>query len=366
MGGRGRWRPEAAWPVISLADIRKFDHAFLFSNLGVTKEAEATRDALASKWATPVEVRQIPLSDPTDYGAIILGLREHIPRITVAFPDADHYVFASPGTPQMQASFMLFVMAGLLDAKFLQLPGKRFGGHLRVLNFGSEGFPDVRVWFRDEEIGKIDEDALPALARSDRDYGVAPRIQGNVEESGLVCRIRLPDPVAGRVRFRKGACRQVCSSDEQPTRQTLHRLQLRRRPGYPCGRQSFRPRPARSSRNANRDGLLKSADGGVLFLDEIAEMPLTVQPKLLRVLQDGKFTPLGTDKETTVNVRIVSGTHQDLKEKVKKGEFRKDLLYRLNSCVIEIPPLLRRIRISNPWPTILWRNSIKKTARNLR
>lgn len=91
-----------------------------------------------------------------------------------------------------------------------------------------------------------------------------------------------------------------------------------------------------------RRGLLQEADGGTLMLDEIGEMPLSLQAKLLRALQDGSIRPLGQDKEERVNVRIIAATHQDLQHKVAEGSFREDLYYRLETFSLKIPPLRER------------------------
>lgn len=86
-------------------------------------------------------------------------------------------------------------------------------------------------------------------------------------------------------------------------------------------------------------GLFKVADGGTLFLDEIGELPLNMQVKLLRALEERQFIPVGGIKPVKTNVRIISATNQDLLEKVRKGEFREDLYYRLNVIELKLPPL---------------------------
>ena len=91
-----------------------------------------------------------------------------------------------------------------------------------------------------------------------------------------------------------------------------------------------------------RDGKFKRASGGTIFLDEIGDMPLTMQVKLLRVIQDREVTPVGGDKSTRIDVRIISATNQSIDEMVKRGEFRGDLYYRLNVVPIYIPPLRER------------------------
>jgi DNA-binding NtrC family response regulator len=91
-----------------------------------------------------------------------------------------------------------------------------------------------------------------------------------------------------------------------------------------------------------RDGRFKAADGGTLLLDEIAEIPLAAQVKLLRVLQEGAFEPLGSNSMVRVDVRLVSSTHRSLREQIVEGRFREDLYYRLNVLDITLPALRDR------------------------
>jgi Nif-specific regulatory protein len=93
---------------------------------------------------------------------------------------------------------------------------------------------------------------------------------------------------------------------------------------------------------ANRQGRFEAADGGTIFLDEIAEIPLALQAKLLRVIQEKTFEKVGSDVSVTVNVRILAATNKDIEDQVKKGEFRGDLYYRLNVLPLYIPPLRQR------------------------
>ena len=92
----------------------------------------------------------------------------------------------------------------------------------------------------------------------------------------------------------------------------------------------------------DRKGLFVQAEGGTLFLDEIGEMPLAMQPKLLRALEESKVRPIGSEKEVAVDVRVVAATNRDLETAVEEGRFRKDLYYRINVIQIDLPPLRAR------------------------
>lgn len=93
---------------------------------------------------------------------------------------------------------------------------------------------------------------------------------------------------------------------------------------------------------ADRKGYFEEADGGTIFLDEVGELPLATQARLLRVLETGEFIPVGASKSQKTDVRIVAATNVNLAEAVEKGRFREDLLFRLNTVPIEVPPLRDR------------------------
>jgi formate hydrogenlyase transcriptional activator len=93
---------------------------------------------------------------------------------------------------------------------------------------------------------------------------------------------------------------------------------------------------------ANRDGRFRLADGGTIFLDEVGELPLDTQVKLLRVLQEQEFEPIGSSRTIKVNVRVVAATNRDLQQLVSDGKFRADLFYRLNVVPLRVPALRER------------------------
>jgi DNA-binding NtrC family response regulator len=101
-------------------------------------------------------------------------------------------------------------------------------------------------------------------------------------------------------------------------------------------------RGAYTGATADHAGMIRSARGGTLFLDEVGELPLDVQPKLLRFLENGEIFPLGERRAVQVDVRVVAATHRDLDALVRNGQFREDLFYRLQVVPLRVPSLSER------------------------
>ena len=110
-------------------------------------------------------------------------------------------------------------------------------------------------------------------------------------------------------------------------------------------------------------GKFQIANGGTIFLDEIGDMPLELQVKLLRVLQEGTIEPVGSTSPIKVNVRVLAATHVNLEEAISEGRFREDLFYRLNVIPIYLSPLRKGLMISSLWCSTFRKNTKVATKR---
>jgi len=111
-----------------------------------------------------------------------------------------------------------------------------------------------------------------------------------------------------------------------------------------------------------KPGLLEATNGGTVFLDEIGELPLGIQAKLLRVLEERKVTRVGSSSPRPINVRFVAATNRDLRQDVAQGKFRRDLLFRINAVTIKLPPLRQRVADIGPLATHFLRQFCQKNG----
>ncbi|MCB2290077.1 sigma 54-interacting transcriptional regulator [Clostridium sp. CS001] len=118
--------------------------------------------------------------------------------------------------------------------------------------------------------------------------------------------------------------------------------------------------------NSGKEGLFKEAHGGTMFLDEIGELSMVLQAKLLRVLQEGVIRKIGSSKEESVDVRIIAATNRNLEEMIKQGKFREDLYYRLNVIPVVIPPLRERLEDVSPLVNLFITKFNKKLGKEIK
>jgi DNA-binding NtrC family response regulator len=217
-----------------------------------------------------------------------------------------------------------------------------FVGNLRVseayLTPGTEcvmGYSRIAVQHRTEErqISISSQDHLDGLV------GAHERMR---ELYGLI-RAVAPTPVTVHITGESGSGKELVAC-------TLHELSGRSGPFVVFDASVTDPEMVRNDlfghvkgaftgATGSREGAFRQAHTGTLFIDEIGELPLDLQPRLLRVLENREVTPIGADKPLRVDVRVITATHRDLEAMVRSGEFRSDLYYRLSVVPIKVPPL---------------------------
>jgi transcriptional regulator with GAF, ATPase, and Fis domain len=338
---------EQLGPILSLASRIAFDKIVLFStpNTGAhTQETEKALKHLSPK--TVVNVRHLPITDPTDYVAILKKLRVNLLEIQSEADKADYYVAVASGTPQMHACWLLLVAGGELPAKILHVRPPKFVSKdaplISEVDLTSPEFPSVKPNLF-ANIDYLDSSLdVATIVKQIRIVGDHPSIKKAIETAAQIA----PSDHQVLILGETGTGKELFA-------RLIHQLSGRKKESFVvvnCASvveglfesEVFGHKKGAFT-GAIKDHLGKflQADKGTLFLDEIGELGLSIQVKLLRVLQDKLVESVGGKKPVKVDVRIIAATNRDLRQAVAKGDFREDLFYRLGVS-INLPPLRER------------------------
>jgi transcriptional regulator with AAA-type ATPase domain len=337
---------DQAGPILSVLAARKLDRVVLFSTPSMAESTDATAAAISAMVNGPeVSIRRLDLPDPTDYLAILRELRRECGAIRQQYVEDELFVSTASGTPQMHACWFLLTASGEIPATLLHVRPPRFV--TTKLPVVSEIVPSAG------EFPKV----LPGRMMAPTTDSAA-LLESAMESVGLVVEHRSMRKVAEKAAHVAETDVTVLILGETGTgkemfARLIHELSPRRGPfvAVNCGaipaelvestlfghlKGSF------TGAVSNQIGKFEQAAGGTLLLDEIGELPLSAQVKLLRVLQEKTIEPVGANGTRKVDVRVIAATNRNLDEERKAKRFREDLYYRLAPITLTIPPLRER------------------------
>lgn len=329
-------------PIAQAVEVRDFDEAVLVSDYPKTK-VETFSTWLSGRNETPLTISYEKLSSPTDFGDIYRAAVKTCERVLGESPAETALTFhLSPGTPAMAAVWIL-------------LAKTRFPAEL-IESSREHGVKTAAVPF------EISVDFIPDLLKEKDERlrllsGELP--PESPEFSDIIHRSRVMSRLIERAR--RVAVRNIpvliegeSGTGKELLARAIHRASLRKDAPFiavNCGAipdeliesELFgHKKGAFTGATESREGYFEAANGGTLFLDELGELPGPAQVKLLRVLQEGEISRLGTTQTVKVDVRIIAATNRTLTEEISAGRFREDLFYRLAVAVLNIPPLRDR------------------------
>jgi DNA-binding NtrC family response regulator len=337
-----------AGPILTVLAERPFDRIYLFSTPKAAEISEKTASAITGRHpGAAVEILEVPLKDPTNYLGILRQLRSHFKKLNVSHPDAEYSISVSSGTPHMHACWLLLAASGEIPAIILQSTPPEFVPEgkplVREIDIHQKDFPTITRPVDGPEPTEDDESSVATACRELGIVGEDPAFRKALHEAFIYSQyddfhvLLLGETGSGKEHFAQfihhlgpRAGRPIVTVNCGSIPENLVESQLF---GHKKG--SF------TGAATDHEGKFKSADRGVLFLDEIGELPLPAQAKLLRALDQGEIEPVGSSKPVKVNVRVIAATHRNLREMVQAGTFREDLYQRFGSS-ISIPPLRSR------------------------
>jgi DNA-binding NtrC family response regulator len=365
VGNRDPYRDEEAedfGPLLSLLSTRSFAKVVLFcTGSSYIERARAVEEiAGRSDPGTTFNFVDISLSSPIDYQEIYSELKRSVDKVVQGLSHLPYKlsVLLDPGTPPMQTCWFLLVSSGYLPAELLQgVPGQYAGGSYRVrsVEIKDEAFPQVSI--------QDDAHATRAAGGPEQDGSGSPgRRRGRWIKSSAT-------PVIGESPAFRGVLERVqrlaqydvsvvihgeTGTGKEVVARLLHESSPRREKAFlavNCAAISDslaeselfgHKKGAFTGAATDRLGQFRAAHGGTLFLDEVGDLPLHIQPKLLRALEDGVITPVGGDAPVTADVRVLAATNQNIEQLIGEGRFRRDLYERLNQTGVALPPLRDR------------------------
>lgn len=319
---------------------REFDEVHVASDY--TKQRTAPYFTwLRSKSNARIEEEKVDLKNPSDYRSISEYVHRKLERLKKHHPDMKLTIHLSPGTPAM-AAVSILVGSTLYSAKFLQSSPKSglidadipFDISATILLersqqalFDSGGKPPSLSSHFEKIIGesrKINE--AKQVAQKFAPYNIPVLILGDsgTGKELFAKAIFNSDPNRKASKFKIVNC---ATLDGGTINTTLF--------GYDKG--AFT-----DALKEGAAGIFESCDGGTVFLDELGELPLETQARLLRVLQEGTITRLGSNKEIKIDVRIIAATNSDLSNDIARKTFREDLFHRVAVGVVSLPPICER------------------------
>ena len=330
-------------PLGQAVDCERFDEFHLMCNFP-QKDMDAYLKWIRTRTRCRVVPHRVKLSGPTNFEEIyeaVVGTVTDVLRKTG--PEDTRLTFhLSPGTPAMAAVFVILSKTRF-NAELIQT-SKEKGLEYASVPFEFSAFVPDLLRRPDDELERLSAGLPPEAPEFDEIIrGRGSVMNGVIEKARLVAPHKVPVLVEGE----SGTGKELLS-------RAIHKASPRRDKSFiavNCGAipeqlvesELFGHRKgAFTGATESRIGHFMEANGGTIFLDEVGELPLATQVKLLRTLQEGEVTPLGESRPRKVDVRIIAATNRNLAEEAAKGRFREDLYYRLAVMVITVPPLRER------------------------
>jgi transcriptional regulatory protein RtcR len=344
--GAGRW--EKWRPTVSLVQhedtvVDRFELLYTARHLALAQQLE--RDLRTASPETEVRLMEMALADPWDFGEVYGALYDWLRAYRFDTEREQYWAHITTGTHVAQICLFLLVESRLLPGVLLQTSPPRKQGRG---NPGSYALIDLDLSRYDVLARRFDAEQSDALQFLKS--GIATRnkrFNALIEEIERVA-VRSKAPIlltgptgagkshlARRMYELKKARHQVAGAFVEVNCATLH--------GDGAASTLFGHRKgAFTGAVTDRAGLLRTADGGVLFLDEIGELGLDEQAMLLKAIEDKRFLPVGSDREVASDFQLVAGTNRDLRADVAQGRFRDDLYARINLWAYTLPGLAQR------------------------
>ena len=340
---------ERPGPVLTLLANEHFDALHILHQSGHFSRRAAMESALAKIHPNlQIDFHLVELTDPRAYEELFSGVRAVCCQIREAHGEKDvaYGIHLSPGTPQMHATWILLTQTGLFPATTYQtteVPARPPAEAVKIpfdidVEVVQPALDSMQAEIRTLNLERaIEESAFKALVhRSDAMRSV-------IGKALQLARLNISVLIVGPSGTGKDLLARGVHFSSPRAKRPFVAVNCGAFPETLIEAELFgHERGAFTGAVGRRKGLFEQASTGTLFLDEIGALPLHLQPRLLRAVEQGAVRRIGGDNDVPVDVRIIAATNVDLRQRVAEGSFRQDLFYRLNEVMLILPTLSER------------------------
>lgn len=289
---------------------------------------------------TPIQAHAIVLSSPVNFGEIYLQANQQLSQLTAKGGELS--ILLSPGTPAMQAVWILLGKTRY-PCQFYQSSLEQGVQQVDIPFALSAEYLPAAQRINSATMSQLSETRVAINAAFDNIVTRNPGMHALKAQAQILAEREVPVLIYGETGTGKELFARAIHNASHRASQPFVPVNCGAIPTELIDSHLFgHKKGAFTGALADKPGVFEQAHGGTLFLDEFGELAPNVQVRLLRVLQEGTFTPVGGNKEQKVDVRLITATHRNLMEAVANGSFREDLFYRVAVGVLHLPPLRER------------------------
>ena len=330
-------------PILSTLKEESFDRVELLYNYSQDKkDVKGYLARVENEIETAVNAEKVDLSSPIAYGEIYEAAEAKLEALKGSDPSAEFNILLSPGTPAMQVVWVLLSKTSFPAVLWQSSPEAGVQQADVPLEIAAEYVPSINT-VSTEAISRLAGAEVPADASFDQIITKNPHMQALKAQATVLADTEVPVLIYGESGTGKELFAQAIHNASKRAGGPIKSVNCGAFPKELIDSVLFgHTKGAFTGANSDKAGVFEQAHGGTLFLDEFGELEPEVQVRLLRVLNDGTFTPVGGDKEKEVDVRIIAATNKDLMLEVSEGNFREDLFFRVAVGVLHLPSLRDR------------------------
>ena len=328
-------------PLLAGLRLPHIDSASLLYDYPLTK-IEPYLKWLKANTDTPFETFHIELPTPMDFTAIYKAVGNVLAELAGGKASKELVYHLSPGTSAMTATWLLMAKTKY-PAKLIRSSLEEGVVNVEIpFDISVEYLPEL-VRERDQKLLELSLGDSPAKAEFDKIIHRSTVMKTVLAQAHQAALYDVPVLIMGESGTGKELLAKAIHAASQRVEETLIAINCGAIPKDLVESELFgHEKGAFTGATSRKAGRFEQANGSTLFLDEVGELPLSAQVKLLRVLQDGEVWPVGATESVKIDVRIIAATNRDLPTAVTEGHFREDLFYRLAVAVLKLPPLRER------------------------